>query len=93
MENRLPGADANPVPGHRRQPAVRLHRHGRRPRTQRRRSKGRAYERRNLRLPITIEEALSQMEECETVEPLPGQQVRCAAMSRSNAPSTRTSSG
>ena len=28
---------------------------------------GRAYERRNLRLPITIEDALTQMEECETV--------------------------
>jgi glutamine synthetase len=33
---------------------------------------GRAYERRNLRLPITIEEALTQMEECQTIEKVLG---------------------
>jgi glutamine synthetase len=66
VENRLPGADANPylaiaasllcgyigmVEAIAPSAAV----------------QGRAYERRNLRLPITIEEALTQMEECETV--------------------------
>ncbi|ABA74569.1 putative glutamine synthetase [Pseudomonas fluorescens Pf0-1] len=66
VENRLPGADANPylaiaasllcgyigmVEGVEPSAAV----------------EGRAYERRNLRLPITIEEALTQMEECDTV--------------------------
>jgi glutamine synthetase len=67
VENRLPGADANPylaiaasllcgyigmVEGVEPSAAV----------------QGRAYERRNLRLPITIEDALTQMEESETIE-------------------------
>ena len=35
---------------------------------------GRAYERRNLRLPITIEDALQHMEDCETVQQYLGKQ-------------------
>jgi glutamine synthetase len=66
VENRLPGADANPYLAiaasllcgyigmvESIEPSAAV--------------QGRAYERRNLRLPITIEEALTQMEECETV--------------------------
>jgi glutamine synthetase len=90
VENRLPGADANPylaiaasllcgylgmVEGSNRAPV-----------------EGRAYERRNLRLPITIEDALTHMEECETVSST-WATSSCAATSRSNAPSMRTSSG
>ena len=66
VENRLPGADANPYLAiaasllcgylgmvERIEPSAAV--------------QGRAYERRNLRLPITIEDALTQMEECETI--------------------------
>ncbi|MDD1147808.1 glutamine synthetase [Pseudomonas protegens] len=67
VENRLPGADANPylaiaasllcgylgmVEGI--EPSAPV--------------EGRAYERRNLRLPITIEDALAHMEDCPTIE-------------------------
>ncbi len=62
------GCRCQPVPGHRRQPVVWLPGHGRTHRTERRRCEGRAYERRNLRLPITIEDALAHMEDCDTVE-------------------------
>jgi glutamine synthetase len=90
VENRLPGADANPylaiaasllcgyigmVEGIEPSAAV----------------EGRAYERRNLRLPITIEDALTQMEECDTVAHTWATSL-CAATSRSNAPSMKTSS-
>jgi glutamine synthetase len=66
VENRLPGADANPYLAiaasllcgyigmiEQIEPSAAV--------------EGRAYERRNLRLPITIEEALTQMEECPKV--------------------------
>lgn len=67
VENRMPGADANPylalaasllcgyigmVEGLQPSPPV----------------EGRAYERRNLRLPVTIENALERMENCKTLE-------------------------
>ncbi len=66
VENRLPGADANPYLAiaasllcgyigmvEKIEPSAAV--------------EGRAYERRNLRLPITIEEALTQMEDCPKV--------------------------
>ena len=66
VENRLPGADANPYLAiaasllcgylgmvEHIEPSAAV--------------QGRAYERRNLRLPITIEDALTQMEECATI--------------------------
>ena len=66
VENRLPGADANPYLAlaasllcgylgmvERLNPSAPV--------------QGRAYERRNLRLPITIEDALAQMEDCEVL--------------------------
>jgi glutamine synthetase len=67
VENRLPGADANPYLAiaasllcgylgmiEKVEPSAPV--------------EGRAYERRNLRLPITIEDALARMEECDTVK-------------------------
>ncbi|MFD2644558.1 glutamine synthetase family protein [Pseudomonas japonica] len=67
VENRLPGADANPYLAiaasllcgylgmiERIEPSAAV--------------QGRAYERRNLRLPITIEDALAAMETCEVLE-------------------------
>ena len=67
VENRLPGADANPYLAiaasllcgylgmvERVEPSAAV--------------EGRAYERRNLRLPITIEDALAHMENCPTIE-------------------------
>ena len=52
---------------------MRLPGHGRAHRAQRT-GAGRAYERRNLRLPITIEDALQHMEDCETVQQYLGKQ-------------------
>ncbi|MNF87738.1 Gamma-glutamylputrescine synthetase PuuA [compost metagenome] len=67
VENRLPGADANPYLAiaasllcgylgmvEKINPSAPV--------------QGRAYERRNLRLPITIEDALANMEDCPSVE-------------------------
>ncbi|MNF77206.1 Gamma-glutamylputrescine synthetase PuuA [compost metagenome] len=71
VENRLPGADANPylaiaasllcgyigmVEGLKPSAPV----------------QGRGYERRNLRLPLTIEDALERMENCQALEPYLG---------------------
>ncbi|MGH8467263.1 MAG: glutamine synthetase, partial [Pseudomonas sp.] len=71
VENRLPGADANPylaiaasllcgyigmVEGIKPSAPV----------------QGRGYERRNLRLPLTIEDALERMENCQALEPYLG---------------------
>ncbi|MCH7416614.1 glutamine synthetase, partial [Pseudomonas mosselii] len=73
VENRLPGADANPYLAiaasllcgyigmvEKLEPSAPV--------------QGRAYERRNLRLPITIEDALQHMEDCEKVQQYLGQQ-------------------
>jgi len=73
VENRLPGADANPYLAiaasllcgylgmvEQLDPSAPV--------------QGRAYERRNLRLPITIEDALQHMEGCETVQQYLGKQ-------------------
>lgn len=73
VENRLPGADANPYLAiaasllcgylgmvESIEPSAPV--------------QGRAYERRNLRLPITIEDALQHMEDCETVQQYLGKQ-------------------
>lgn len=72
VENRLAGADANPylaiaasllcgylgmIEGREPSPAV----------------VGRGYERRNLRLPLTLEDALERMERCEALKPYLGQ--------------------
>ena len=67
VENRLPGADANPYLAiaasllcgylgmiEQIEPSVPV--------------EGRAYERRNLRLPFTLEDALARMEDCDTVK-------------------------
>ena len=73
VENRLPGADANPYLAiaasllcgylgmiEKIAPSAPV--------------QGRAYERRNLRLPITIEDALQHMEDCDTVQRYLGRQ-------------------
>jgi len=73
VENRLPGADANPYLAiaasllcgylgmvEQIDPSAPV--------------QGRAYERRNLRLSITIEDALQHMEDCETVQQYLGKQ-------------------
>jgi glutamine synthetase len=71
VENRLPGADANPYLAiaasllcgylgmlERIEPSPPV--------------VGRAYKRRNLRLPVTLEDALARMESCEALEPFLG---------------------
>jgi hypothetical protein len=52
---------------------------------------GRGYERRNLRLPLTIEDALERMENSATIEKYLGKNSS-PATSRSSGPSMKTSS-
>ncbi len=84
------GCGCQPLSGHRRQSAVRLHRHGRRYQPSAP-VVGRGYERRNLRLPLTIEDALERMENSKTIENTWARNSS-SVTSRSSAPSMKTSS-